>query len=114
MNKRLLVVLKADPQIGTGHLMRVKGLLPPLMDAGLQPCLAADSLDGSLLPLCGEYREIVRFKAGDSADLEAKARALSPSLALFDHYFLGSSFEAPLGAFAKVAVIDDLQRRHEC
>ncbi len=108
------MVLKADHEIGTGHLMRVKGLLNPLIDAGLEPVLATDSLEKSLVPLCSEYRDIVHFKAGDATGLADLVWKISPAFALFDHYFLGKDFESPLRAFANVAVIDDLERAHDC
>lgn len=114
MNKRFCVVLKADHEIGTGHLMRVKGVLRPLMDAGLEPCLAADSLDGSVMPLCSEYKEIIRFSKGDVQGFADAVKRLAPAFALFDHYFIGPELESPVRAFAKVAVVDDLERRHDC
>lgn len=108
------MVLKADHVIGTGHLMRIKGLLQPLLKAGLEPCLLTDSLEPSLLPLCSEYREIVHFSMDSVEGFVKSARRLAPSLVLFDHYFLGDKFESPLRDFAKVAVVDDLERRHDC
>ncbi len=108
------MVLKADHVIGTGHLMRIKGLLQPLMEAGLEPCLLTDSLEPSLLPLCQEYREIVHFSMDSVEGFAESARRLAPALVLFDHYFLGDKFESPLRSFSKVAVVDDLERCHDC
>lgn len=114
MTERLCVVLRADHEIGTGHLMRIRGLLQPLAGAGLEPCLLTDSLEPSLLPLCSEYREIARFSMDSIRGFVRTARRLAPALVLFDHYFAGEAFESPLREFAKVAAVDDLERRHDC
>ncbi|MDD6318678.1 MAG: UDP-2,4-diacetamido-2,4,6-trideoxy-beta-L-altropyranose hydrolase [Succinatimonas hippei] len=114
MTKKLCVVLKADHVIGTGHLMRVKGLLQPLIGAGFTPYLITDSLEDSLLPLCTEYKEIFYFKSGDPEGFASLVRTLAPDITLFDHYFIGREFESAIENLTKIAVIDDLEREHDC
>lgn len=109
MSKTVCVVLKADPVIGTGHLMRVKGLLPALSDAGFRLVLISDSLHQSLMPLCDEY-ELVEVRHTD--ELAWGVNGFSPALTIFDHYFVGAETEAQIRS--KVAVIDDLKRDHVC
>ena len=110
MNKKLVVVLKADSQIGTGHLMRVKGLLPYFNDYNLYLC--ADSLSEELIPQCKEYQDII---VTNKDRLSSAVLSLNPDLVIVDHYFLGEEFESPIYEKAKVVVIDDLEnRRHKC
>lgn len=108
------MVLKADHAIGTGHLMRVKGLLPPLISAGFTPYLITDSLEDSLLPLCTEYKEILRFKSGERDSFVSLVRTLAPEITLFDHYFIGRESESAIKDLSRIAVIDDLEREHDC
>ncbi len=105
----LAVVLKADHYIGTGHLMRVKALLPKLMLKGLIPYLITDSFDNRLASLAGEYAQIIKCSISDVAD---KVNDLHPKITLFDHYFLQEETEKKI--ISPVAVIDDLKRRHAC
>ncbi len=110
MNKNLVVVLKADSQIGTGHLMRVKGLLPYFNEYNLYLC--ADSLSEELLPECKEYKDII---VTSKDKLSEAVLSLNPELVIVDHYFLDEEFESPLYEKAKIVVIDDLEnRRHKC
>ncbi|MCR5537342.1 MAG: UDP-2,4-diacetamido-2,4,6-trideoxy-beta-L-altropyranose hydrolase [Succinivibrio sp.] len=108
---QIVCVFKADEHIGTGHLMRVKGLLPYF--AGDTLTLCTDSLSKELYPLCSEYEKI--YEARPQA-LGALVHSLKPDLVLIDHYYLDERFEAPLCAQSVVAVIDDLfgPRRHHC
>lgn len=108
---RIVCVLKADAQIGTGHLMRVKGLLPYFKEDELILC--TDSLSESLYTLCSEYQKII--KASPEA-LRAVVASLKADLVLIDHYYLDQDFERPLLETSVVAVIDDLfgPRRHAC
>lgn len=110
MSKLVAVVLKADPLIGTGHLMRIKALLPYL--APYRFMLFCDSLDEKLRALCQEYEKIV---LADKKILVKKILEVCPDLVLIDHYFLNKDFEEPLYQHAVVAVIDDLANRaHMC
>ncbi len=110
MNKNLVVVLKADAQIGTGHLMRVKGLLPYFKDYNIYLC--ADSLSEELKAQCSEYKDIV---VTSKNNLVNAVLSFSPSLVIVDHYFLDEQFETPIYEKAKVVVIDDLEnRKHKC
>ncbi|MDY6321320.1 MAG: UDP-2,4-diacetamido-2,4,6-trideoxy-beta-L-altropyranose hydrolase [Succinivibrio sp.] len=115
MTDILCVILKADSRIGTGHLMRVKGLLAPLKEAGLSPVLVTDSLSDELEPLASDYAKIIRAAPSDEA-LAKAACALSPKLTLIDHYFFAKKLESLIkkGCGCKIAVIEDLHRRHEC
>ncbi|SFS46696.1 UDP-2,4-diacetamido-2,4,6-trideoxy-beta-L-altropyranose hydrolase [Succinivibrio dextrinosolvens] len=110
MNKNLVVVLKADSQIGTGHLMRVKGLLPYLNEYNLYLC--SDSLSDELRSQCNEYTDII-ITAKDK--LSETVLSLNPQLVIVDHYYLDEEFETPVYEKTKVVVIDDLEnRRHKC
>ncbi|MBE6422138.1 UDP-2,4-diacetamido-2,4,6-trideoxy-beta-L-altropyranose hydrolase [Succinivibrio dextrinosolvens] len=110
MNKNLVVVLRADAQIGTGHLMRVKGLLPYFKDYNIYLC--SDSLSVELKTQCTEYKDIVLTEKNS---LVNAVLSFSPSLVIVDHYFLDEKFESPIYEKAKVVVIDDLQnRKHKC
>lgn len=110
MNKNLVVVLKADSQIGTGHLMRVKGLLPYFKDYNLYLC--SDSLSDELRSQCKEYEDILVTTKDKLSEI---VLFLKPDLVIVDHYFLDEDFEEPVYEKAKVVVIDDLEnRRHKC
>ena len=87
MNKNLVVVLKADAQIGTGHLMRVKGLLPYFKDYNIYLC--SDSLSDELKTQCTEYKDIVLTEKNN---LVNAVLSFSPSLVIVDHYFLDETF----------------------
>ena len=109
MNKKLAVVLKADKDIGTGHLMRVKSLLRHI--DGVDFYLFTDSLSTELEAFATEYKSIIRGKV---CELVSAIKTLSPDLILIDHYFLDYDFEKELFKDFKIAVIDDLERRHLC
>lgn len=110
MNKNLVVVLKADSQIGTGHLMRVKGLLPYFLDYNIFLC--SDSLSNELLPQCEEYKKIV---VSPKEELSKTVLSFNPKLVIVDHYFLDEEFESQIYNKAKIVVIDDLEnRKHKC
>ena len=109
LNKKLAVVLKADKDIGTGHLMRVKSLLRHI--DGVDFYLFTDSLSTELEAFATEYKSIIRGKV---CELVSAIKTLSPDLILIDHYFLDYDFEKELFKDFKIAVIDDLERRHLC
>lgn len=109
MNKNIVVVFKADKDIGTGHLMRIKGLLRFLQDFNLY--LVSDSISSELKAQCNEYKQIIVCQ---KAKLVHEVLALNPILVLIDHYFLDYDFEKELYPFSKIAVIDDLVRHHMC
>ncbi len=111
MNKNIVVVLKANAQIGTGHLMRVKGLLPYLKQYNLYLC--SDSLSEELRQNCSEYKQI--YVIPNIKDLADKILSINPSLVIIDHYYLDYKFEELLYERTKIVVIDDLQnRKHLC
>lgn len=106
----IVAVLKADENIGTGHLMRVKTILNYFKDYNL--VLVGDSLSESLLPLCKEFSEITVIKKDK---LASTVLSFKPVLCIVDHYYLDASFEAQLYPYTKVVVIDDLvNRKHQC
>ena len=109
MNKKLTVILKADRLIGTGHLMRVKGLLP--FFSGYDLTLVSDSLEDSLFPLCSEYSRIIIAPEQSMADT---VTGLKSDLVLIDHYYLDWTLESQLYPHCKIAVIDDLANRKHC
>lgn len=109
MNKNIVVIFKADKDIGTGHLMRVKGLLRFLQDFNLY--LVSDSISNELKAQCNEYKQII---VCPKDNLVNEVLALKPDVVLIDHYFLDYDFEKELYPFAKIVVIDDLIRKHMC
>lgn len=110
MSKRLAVILRADHEIGTGHLMRVNSLLPVLIDAGFEPWLFTDSFDERLLNSSTLYRNLEKCR--NFVELASKVNKASPLLSIFDHYFLNKDTETKVNGLK--AVIDDLKRAHEC
>ena len=125
------VILRANRAIGTGHLMRIKPLLPQLKThAKLR--LYVYAFDEALRPLCAEYDEIKTFATKDEvlAHLTAiPAPEVAPEPAqepegggeylpqvlIIDDYAIDASFEAPLSARTRIMVVDDLVNRpHDC
>lgn len=109
MTKAAVVVLKADSRIGTGHLMRVRGLLPYLEEFKFS--LISDSFDPSLLKLCPEFKQLSVCKKAELATVIASHPA---KLFIFDHYFTDETEERAARSHAKVVVIDDLANRRHC
>lgn len=112
---KLALCLKAGPEIGTGHLMRVRQLLTAVKADEL--VLFTDELADSLLPLCPDFSAIIKaplpelgqaFKAYCTSHGRASAM-------LCDHYWVEESLERQFAEFCPVLVIDDLaNRRHYC
>ena len=125
------VILRANRAIGTGHLMRIKPLLPQLK-AHAQLRLYVYAFDEALRPLCAEYDEIKTFATKDEVlahltALPAPEAALEaaqepegggeylPQVLIIDDYAIDASFEAPLSARTRIMVVDDLVNRpHDC
>ncbi len=109
------VILKADEQIGTGHLMRINNLLPALR--ALHPgkvrfTLVTDSLSPSLQKQAGRFWRIVRCPY---ERLAKTALEEHPDAVIIDHYFVDQRQEAALYDKIFTAVIDDLANRpHLC
>lgn len=103
------MVLKADSRIGTGHLMRVRGLLPYLEEFSFS--LISDSFEPSLCRLCPEFRNITVCKKDELAGVIASEPA---ALFIFDHYFTDETEERAARSRGKVVVIDDLASRRHC
>ena len=96
LNKKLAVVLKADKDIGTGHLMRVKSLLRHI--DGVDFYLFTDSLSTELEAFATEYKSIIRGKV---CELVSAIKTLSPDLILIDHYFLDYDFDLAILMYQK-------------
>lgn len=108
--KTLVVVLKADKDIGTGHLMRVKAILPYLKNVTCY--LVSDSISKELYQICDDFE---RIAVTTKDNLAHTALSFKPDVVLVDHYFLDKSFEASIYHQTKVVVIDDLVNRpHQC
>ena len=73
------VIVRANRSIGTGHLMRIKPLLPKLK-AHAQLTLYVYAFDEALRPLCAEYDEIKTFAKSVE---EAQQRLLNQSYVKF-------------------------------
>lgn len=110
---KLAVVLKADPSIGTGHLMRINGILPNLKALNYHLYLVTDSLSPELENLCTLYEKIIRVPTLD--EIPNALYNLQVEEVLFDHYYIDAKIESAVRDFAKVIIIDDLANRpHNC
>ncbi len=109
--KTITVVLIADENIGTGHLMRVNAILENFKDCYLT--LVSNSLSTRVFPLCTNFDE---FSMVDEFDeLVTSTLCEEPDLVIIDDYYLDSEFEKELYPYTKVVVIDDLcNRPHQC
>lgn len=108
------VIVRANRSIGTGHLMRIKPLLPKLK-AHAQLTLYVYAFDEALRPLCAEYDEIKTFATKEDILEHLSAQATVPQVLLIDDYAIDASFEAPLNTRSKILVVDDLyNRKHQC
>ena len=108
------VIVRANRSIGTGHLMRIKPLLPKLK-AHAQLTLYVYAFDETLRSLCTEYDEIKTFATKEDILEHLKAATSVPQVLLIDDYAIDASFEAPLTARSKILVVDDLyNRKHQC
>lgn len=109
------VILKADEQIGTGHLMRIRNLLPALRalhQGKVGFTLITDSLSPALEDRARRFQRIVRCAY---EDLAQTALSENPDAVIIDHYFVDQRQEALLYDKVFTAVIDDLANRpHLC
>lgn len=105
------IVLKADENIGTGHLMRIKSILREL--DGCIFNLVSDSISQRLLPLCTEFASV--SICSSYTEIARVIISQNPDMVIVDHYFLDESFEKLIYPYTKVVVIDDLvNRKHMC
>ena len=135
------MILRANREIGTGHLMRVKSVVQPLKAHALIK-LYVYAFDEALRPMCADFDEVYTFKTkeeildhlltlpercadsnrcdnNDNNDKICSSNAASteffPEVLVIDDYAIDKSFEQPLAARAKIFVIDDLfDRDHDC
>ncbi len=108
--RKIAVILIADEHIGSGHLMRVRNLLPYLHNCEFT--LVTMSLGERFLPLCRDYQEIVRVKS--EAETVQAVKDLEPDLVLIDNYSVDITLESRLHDLCPIAVIDDLaNRKHQ-
>lgn len=108
---KIAVVLKADRFIGTGHLLRVNGILNYLKE-NCNITLFATSLDPELLNFCNFYNDI---KVLNAQEIISYINKIAFDLVIIDHYFLNKDFEIQIKPPCKVFVIDDLANRsHYC
>lgn len=107
--RAICVVLEAGFDIGTGHLMRVKGLLPYLIKEGYHLYLISDSFDRNLKHMAKEYTKIVLCHKNKIPEIINK---IKPCLTLIDHYHFSYKLETQIEG--KKVVIDDLKRKHDC
>lgn len=109
------VILKADEQIGTGHLMRINNLLPALRalhQDKVRFTLITDSLSDALQERTRRFSRIVRCHYDKLTKTALEAR---PDAVVIDHYFVDQRQEALLYDRVFTAVIDDLaDRPHLC
>ena len=122
MNKSNLiqigVILRANEQIGTGHLMRIKSLLPKLKEHA-HLTLYVYNFAPVLKPLCSDYDDIVTFETKEDIlshlkDKLAQGQSIA-DLFIIDDYAIDKGFESELYPYSKIFVIDDLaNREHQC
>lgn len=132
------VVLRANRSIGSGHLMRVKPLLP-LLREHFYLHLYVYAFDENLRSMTQDYDAVSVYaskedvlehlihlprRSGENKESKTKQENLSlgadfteylPKVVLIDDYAIDKSFEAPLYELTKVMVIDGLyDREHTC
>ncbi len=126
------MVLRANHSIGTGHLMRLRSLIPYLKQQATVR-LYVYAFAEQLRPLCSDYDEVLTFKtkedilehllalplAPDNAPQgEATAAGTTeylPQVLVIDDYAIDKSFEEQLYPRCKIFVVDDLfDRPHQC
>lgn len=116
------VIVRANREIGTGHLMRIKPLLPKIKEHAYLT-LYVYAFDTVLSSLCSEYDEVLTFKTKEDIlchlkDLiclqnkENKEHGRLDDLFIIDDYAIDKSFEEQLYPYSKIFVIDDLANRH--
>lgn len=117
------VMLRANRGIGTGHLMRVKSLLPRLKQVA-RLHLYCYAFDEALLPLCSEYdaitiKDTLEELTAHCVDLgqhpEAHPDEPVPDVFIIDDYAIDRTIEARLYPKSRIFVVDDLRNRpHQC
>lgn len=111
------VIVRANQTIGTGHLMRIKPLLPKIKEQAYLT-LYVYAFDEALRPLCGEYDQVQTFATKEDILCHLqflKAQQRLDQLFIIDDYAIDKSFEQELYDSAKIMVIDDLcNREHSC
>lgn len=128
----IAMVLRANHSIGTGHLMRLRSLIPYLKQQATVR-LYVYAFAEQLRPLCSDYDEVFTFEtkedilkhllalplAPDCAQqgeaIAAQATEYLPQVLVIDDYAIDKSFEAQLYPRCKIFVVDDLfDRPHQC
>lgn len=128
------VILRANSSIGTGHLMRIRSLLPKIKSKAYLR-LYVYAFDKALLPMCNDYDEVLEFKCKEDifsylAESYTGASAATihpdyligksdignlPKVVIIDDYAIDSSLESLLYEHCKIFVVDDLyDRPHQC
>lgn len=128
------VILRANSSIGTGHLMRIRSLLPKLRESAYLR-LYVYAFDKALLPMCNDYDEVLEFKTKEDifsylteGDATAAAPSISferlsgnesaafmPKVVMIDDYAIDKSLEEKIYDKCKLFVVDDLwDRPHQC
>lgn len=118
------VIVRANQSIGTGHLMRIKPLLPKLKEHAYLT-LYVYAFDEALRPLCSEYDKVQTFETKEDIlchlqFLKAKTQSSVADerlddLFIIDDYAIDKDFEQELYTCAKLFIIDDLcNREHSC
>lgn len=106
MTRRVAVILRADKDIATGHLMRVNSIIRELSNCEFT--LYSTSLDESLYSLCSLYKDIY------VKDLESIALLIKENnydLTIIDDYSIDAKFEDKIYPYTKVFIVDDLANR---
>lgn len=137
------VILRANRNIGSGHLMRIKPLLP-LLKSHFKLHLYVYAFDENLRAMTQEYDEVSVFNTKEEIlqhllslplsnssylnklyqtvsspklQVNEKSKCLEylPDILLIDDYAIDRNFEEPLYAKTKVMVVDGLyDRYHTC
>lgn len=127
------MVLRANHQIGTGHLMRLRSLIPYLKEKA-RVCLYVYAFEERLRPLCTDYDAVYTFAhkedilehllslplppqahVDEATAVSAPEVKYLPEVLVIDDYAIDKSFESQLYPRCKLFVVDDLfDRTHQC
>lgn len=110
---RLYVILKADPQIGTGHLMRCLNLIQKLHNCEIT--FALPRISPQVKTLLGSFSSL-ELGAFEKFPEILQSYHDPDAVVLVDCYSLDASFEKKCRPFCKkLMVVDDLGNRpHDC
>lgn len=110
-----MILFRSDSsyEIGTGHIVRCLRLAKIFRALGKQVKFLSRDLPGNVLTLIKQESFDLLTLHPTESDLE-EIKKLRPKWLIVDHYGLDIQWEKQASQFAKIFVIDDLLRPHEC